>query len=168
ERVCEGCGDCGVKSNCLSVMPVETEFGRKRQIDQSTCNKDYSCVKGFCPSFVTVKGGRLRKPQAAAQDPALEARFADMPEPAHDLAHPTAILVTGIGGTGIVTIGAIMAMAAHLENKGATTMDQTGLAQNGGAVTSHVRIAATPEDLHTVRIETASADVILGCDMLVT
>ena len=169
ERVCEGCGDCGVQSNCLSLAPVETEFGRKRQIDQSSCNKDYSCVKGFCPSFVTVLGGDLKKPKATAADNSVEAAFSDMPEPDYgDLSEPVAVLVTGIGGTGVVTIGAILAMAAHLEDKGATTMDQTGLAQKGGAVTSHIRIAKTPEDIHTVRIGIAGATTIIGCDMLVT
>ncbi len=169
ERVCEGCGDCGKKSNCLSLAPVETEFGRKRQIDQSSCNKDYSCVKGFCPSFVTVLGGGLRKPEAAKLDSAIDAAFAAMPSPViSDLSVPEAVLVTGIGGTGVVTIGAIAAMAGHLEGKGVTTMDQTGLAQKGGAVTSHIRFAKTPEDIHTVRISTAGATTILGCDMLVT
>jgi indolepyruvate ferredoxin oxidoreductase len=169
ERVCEGCGDCGVQSNCVSIAPVETEFGRKRQIDQSTCNKDYSCVKGFCPSFVTVLGGDLKKPQAASVDAGIEAAFKDMPEPDYgDLSEPTALLVTGIGGTGVVTIGAILAMAGHLEDKGVTTMDQTGLAQKGGAVTSHIRIAKTPEDIHTVRIGIAGATTVIGCDMLVT
>lgn len=169
ERVCEGCGDCGKKSNCLSVAPVETEFGRKRQIDQSTCNKDFSCVKGFCPSFVTIKGGKLRKPEAASVSSDIDALFASMPTPATTtVTSPVALLVTGIGGTGVVTIGAILAMAAHLEDKGASTMDQTGLAQKGGAVTSHVRIAATPDDINTVRIGTAGATVIIGCDMLVT
>src|SRR5690606_9080057 len=169
ERVCEGCGDCGVQSNCLSIAPVETEFGRKRQIDQSTCNKDYSCVKGFCPSFVTVLGGDLKKPKAAAADDSVEAAFSGLPEPDYgDLSEPVAVLVTGIGGTGVVTIGAILAMAAHLEDKGVTTMDQTGLAQKGGAVTSHIRIARTPEDIHTVRIGVAGATTIIGCDMLVT
>ena len=168
ERVCEGCGDCGVKSNCLSLAPVETEFGRKRQIDQSSCNKDYSCVKGFCPSFVTITGGGLKKPEAAKTD-GMEALFQDMPEPAlSNLDKPEAILVTGIGGTGVVTIGAILAMAAHLEGKGATTMDQTGLAQKGGAVTSHIRIAKTPADIHTVRLGIAHATTIIACDMLVT
>jgi indolepyruvate ferredoxin oxidoreductase len=169
ERVCEGCGDCGKKSNCLSVAPVDTEFGRKRQIDQSTCNKDFSCVKGFCPSFVTVLGGGLKKPEAAKVDRESDAAFAGMPDPVlPSLENPVAILVTGIGGTGVVTIGAILAMAAHLEDKGATTMDQTGLAQKGGAVTSHIRLAKTPDDIHTVRIGVAGADVIIGADMLVT
>jgi indolepyruvate ferredoxin oxidoreductase len=169
ERVCEGCGDCGVKSNCMSIAPVETEFGRKRQIDQSTCNKDFSCVKGFCPSFVTVYGGGLKKPESAKTDDTVEAFFKDMPQPQlASLENPVAVLVTGIGGTGVVTIGAIVAMAAHLEGKGASTMDQTGLAQKGGAVTSHIRIAATPEAINTVRIGTAGATVIIGADMLVT
>lgn len=170
ERVCEGCGDCGEKSNCLSIEPVETEFGRKRMINQSTCNKDFSCVKGFCPSFVTVYGGSLRKPEAIGSSAEMDAHFADMPSPQLPNLDesPTALLVTGIGGTGIVTIGAILAMAAHLEDKGATTMDQTGLAQKGGAVTSHVRIAKTPDDINTVRLNTAGATAILGCDLLVT
>ncbi len=169
ERVCEGCGDCGEKSNCLSIAPVETEFGRKRQIDQSSCNKDYSCVKGFCPSFVTVLGGDLKKPEGAKLGDEVEALFKDMPEPEiAKLDEQFSILVTGVGGTGVVTIGAILAMAAHLEDKGATTMDQTGLAQKGGAVTSHIRIAKTPEDIHTVRLSTAGATLVLGCDMLVT
>ncbi|MCE9507046.1 MAG: indolepyruvate ferredoxin oxidoreductase family protein [Alphaproteobacteria bacterium] len=169
ERVCEGCGDCGKKSNCLSIAPVETEFGRKRQIDQSSCNKDYSCVKGFCPSFVTVLGGGLKKPEAAQLGNGVDGFFRDMPEPVlSNLGTPEAILVTGIGGTVVVTIGAIVAMAAHLEGKGATTMDQTGLAQKGGAVTSHIRIARTPADINTVRLGTAGATAILGCDILVT
>lgn len=169
ERVCEGCGDCGKKSNCLSIAPVETEFGRKRQIDQSTCNKDFSCVKGFCPSFVTVHGGGLKKPEATKVDNEVDEFFKAMPAPQPgDLSEPAAILVTGVGGTGIVTVGAILAMAAHLEDKGATTMDQTGLAQKGGAVTSHVRIAKTPDHINTVRIGIAGASVIIGADLLVT
>ena len=169
ERVCEGCGDCGKKSNCLSIAPVETEFGRKRQIDQSSCNKDFSCVKGFCPSFVTVHGGGLKKPEAAKIGNEVEEYFAAMPMPAiGDLSSPCAILVNGVGGTGIVTVGAILAMAAHLEDKGATTMDQTGLAQKGGAVTSHIRIAKTPDAINTVRIGIAGANVIIGADLLVT
>lgn len=167
ERVCEGCGDCGDKSNCLSIEPVDTEFGRKRQINQSTCNKDFSCVKGFCPSFVTVYGGALRKPAPVSGD---DAQFANLPEPILPSIdqRPMGMLVTGIGGTGVVTIGAIVAMAAHLENKGASTMDQTGLAQKGGAVTSHVHIAKSPAHINTVRLGAASADVVLGCDLLVT
>ncbi|HYD29377.1 MAG TPA: indolepyruvate ferredoxin oxidoreductase family protein, partial [Azospirillaceae bacterium] len=165
EMVCEGCGDCSAKSNCVSIVPVETEFGRKRQIDQSTCNKDYSCLKGFCPSFVTVEGGALKKPQPRANggDPA-----ASLPEPIPPtLDHPVNIYVTGVGGTGVVTIGALLGMAAHIEGKGVSILDMTGLAQKGGAVTSHVRIGRTPEDLHAVRIAAGAAHVVLGCDLVV-
>jgi indolepyruvate ferredoxin oxidoreductase len=171
EAVCEGCGDCGKQSNCVAIVPVETEYGRKRQIDQSACNKDYSCLKGFCPSFVTVEGGKLRKPKPATLE-APEGRndpFSDMPEPILPvLAGEHRILVTGVGGTGVVTIGALLAMAAHIEGKGCTTMDQTGLAQKGGAVTSHIRLASSPADIHTVRIGAGGADVIIGADLLVT
>lgn len=168
ERVCEGCGDCGKKSNCLSIAPVETEFGKKRQIDQSSCNKDYSCLKGFCPSFVTIYGGDVKKP-SPVKTGGENSPFANLPEPElPSLEKPVSVLVNGIGGTGIVTIGAIMAMAAHLEDKGCTTMDQLGLAQKGGAVTSHVKIAASPDDIKTVRISAGEADIVLGCDMLVT
>ena len=162
ELVCEGCGDCGIKSNCVSVAPVETEFGRKRTIDQSSCNKDYSCVNGFCPSFVTVEGGSLRKPKkAAAGDfPAL----AD-PTPA-SITEPYGILVTGIGGTGVVTIGALLGMAAHLEGKGCSVLDMTGLAQKNGAVVSHVRIAEAPERLYATRIAAGEAKLVLACDIL--
>ncbi len=162
ELVCEGCGDCGVKSNCVSVAPVETEFGRKRTIDQSSCNKDFSCVKGFCPSFVTVEGGTLRKPKKAAAG-----EFPDLPDPAHPAtAEPYGILVTGIGGTGVVTIGALIGMAAHLEGKGCSVLDMTGLAQKNGAVVSHVRIADTPEQLHATRIAAGEAKLVLACDIL--
>ncbi|HEY5782904.1 MAG TPA: indolepyruvate ferredoxin oxidoreductase family protein, partial [Lysobacter sp.] len=163
--VCEGCGDCGKKSFCVSVLPKETEFGRKREIDQSNCNKDYSCVNGFCPSFVTVEGGGLRKKKGSnAKD-----RLADLPMPqvASDLSQPWNILITGVGGTGVVTIGALLGMAGHLEGKGASVLDQTGLAQKGGAVTTHIRIARTPEDIHAVRIAAGEADLVLGCDMVV-
>src|SRR5207244_11226920 len=150
DLVCEGCGDCSTASNCLSVVPVETEFGRKRAIDQSSCNKDYSCLKGFCPSFVTVEGGSLRKREAGELG---EDGLPPLPEPALPaLAEPYGILVTGVGGTGVVTIGALVGMAAHLEGKGVTVLDMTGLAQKGGAVLSHVRIAARPDDIHAVRI----------------
>lgn len=163
--VCEGCGDCGEKSFCVSVLPKETEYGRKREIDQSACNKDFSCVEGFCPSFVSVLGGRLRKgrPTPAA------ARLAELPLPAFcsDLAQPWNILITGVGGTGVVTIGALLGMAGHLEGKGASVLDQTGLAQKGGAVTTHVRLARTPADIHAVRIAAGEADLVLGCDMVV-
>ncbi len=163
--VCEGCGDCGVQSFCVAVLPKETEYGRKREIDQSNCNKDFSCLKGFCPSFVTVEGAELAKPK-----PAVDERFlAGIPEPAFrsDLSRTWNILVTGVGGTGVVTIGQILGMAAHLEGKGATVLDQTGLAQKGGAVTTHVRIARRPEDIHAVRIAAGEADLVLGCDMVV-
>ena len=162
--VCEGCGDCGEKSFCVSVLPKETEYGRKREIDQSGCNKDYSCVKGFCPSFVSVVGGSLRKKKGRA---AVDFDALPMPRFASDLAQPWNILVTGIGGTGVVTIGALIGMAAHLEGKGGTVLDQTGLAQKGGAVTCHLRIARTPADIHAVRIAAGEADLVLGCDMVV-
>ncbi|MGE5150603.1 MAG: indolepyruvate ferredoxin oxidoreductase family protein, partial [Rhodospirillaceae bacterium] len=162
ELVCEGCGDCGVKSNCVSVAPVETEFGRKRTIDQSSCNKDYSCVNGFCPSFVTVEGGQVRKPPRAAA-----ADFSTLPDPLlPNTREPYGILVTGIGGTGVVTIGALLGMAAHLEGKGTSVLDMTGLAQKNGAVVSHVRIADTPDQLHATRIAAGEAKLVLACDIL--
>ncbi|HXQ51538.1 MAG TPA: indolepyruvate ferredoxin oxidoreductase family protein [Stellaceae bacterium] len=167
DAVCEGCGDCSEQSNCVSVKPLETEFGRKRTIDQSSCNKDFSCVKGFCPSFVTIHGGmprRLeRQYEASAHDP-----LAHLPLPApKPLNQPYAILVTGIGGTGVITVGALLGMAAHLEGKGCTALDFTGLAQKNGAVMSHVRIAPNLEDLHSVRIAPGGTDLVLGCDMVV-
>ena len=163
--VCEGCGDCGVKSNCVAVLPLETEFGRKREIDQSNCNKDFSCVKGFCPSFVTIEGGGLKKKKGSAA----EVNFDVLPMPTFktDLSEPWNILITGVGGTGVVTIGALLGMAAHLENKGGSVLDQTGLAQKGGAVTTHIRIAKTPADINAVRIAAGEADLVLGCDMVV-
>ncbi|MCH7930839.1 MAG: indolepyruvate ferredoxin oxidoreductase family protein [Proteobacteria bacterium] len=162
--VCEGCGDCGVASNCLSVIPLETEFGRKRTIDQSSCNKDFSCLNGFCPSFVTVHGGRLRKPEAPARDAAL----ADLPAPTLPaLDAPYGILVTGVGGTGVVTIGALLGMAAHIEGLGVSVLDMTGLAQKYGAVISHLRIAAKPEDINAVRVAAGGARLLLGCDLIV-
>ena len=163
--VCEGCGDCGQKSFCVSVLPKDTEFGRKREIDQSNCNKDYSCVEGFCPSFVTVQGGALRKGRQASAAERLQAL--PLPAPRTDLARPWNILITGVGGTGVVTIGALLGMAGHLEGKGASVLDQTGLAQKGGAVTTHIRIARTPADIHAVRIAAGEADLVLGCDMVV-
>jgi len=162
ELVCEGCGDCGVKSNCVSVAPVETEFGRKRAIDQSSCNKDFSCINGFCPSFVTVEGGTLRRPKKAESG-----EFPPLPQPVLASAdEPYGIVVTGIGGTGVVTIGAILGMAAHLEGNGCTVLDMTGLAQKNGAVVSHVRIARTPEAIHATRIAAGDARLILACDIL--
>jgi len=165
QAVCEGCGDCGVTSNCVSVLPLETEFGRKRGIDQSNCNKDFSCVKGFCPSFVTVHGGGLKKKKGTGS----EVNFDVLPMPTFksDLSEPWNILITGIGGTGVVTIGALLGMAAHLEKKGGSVLDQTGLAQKGGAVTTHVRIAKDPSDINAVRIAAGEVDLVLGCDMVV-
>ncbi|WP_115682453.1 indolepyruvate ferredoxin oxidoreductase family protein [Cupriavidus taiwanensis] len=165
ELVCEGCGDCSVESNCLAVQPVETEFGRKRKINQDTCNKDFSCTKGFCPSFVTVEGGQLRQPSTAAtRHPAP----GDIPMPAlPDAATPRRIVVAGIGGTGIVTIGGVLGMAAHLEGKGVITQDATGMAQMGGSTWSHIQIAASPDALHASRVDIAMADLVIGCDTVV-
>ncbi|WP_292897154.1 indolepyruvate ferredoxin oxidoreductase family protein [Nitratireductor sp.] len=166
ELVCEGCGDCGIKSNCVSVQPQETEFGRKRRIDQSSCNKDFSCVNGFCPSFVTVHGARLKKAKAAtgASDP-----LEGVPEPElYSLTRGWSAVVDGIGGTGVVTIGAIVGMAAHLEGKGAGIIDMAGLAQKGGAVFTHLRVAETPEDIHAIRVSAGEADLVLGCDLVVS
>jgi indolepyruvate ferredoxin oxidoreductase len=166
DLVCEGCGDCSNTSNCLSVVPVETEFGRKRAIDQSSCNKDYSCVEGFCPSFVTVHGGGLKKGRAGDLG---EEGLPALPEPGHPaLDEPYGILVTGVGGTGVVTIAALLGMAAHLEGKGCTILDMTGLAQKGGAVYSHVRIAGRPEEIHAVRLAAGGARLLLGCDLVVS
>ncbi|WP_417844002.1 indolepyruvate ferredoxin oxidoreductase family protein [Thalassospira sp.] len=169
DLVCEGCGDCGEKSNCLAVVPVETEFGRKRAIDQSACNKDFSCLNGFCPSFVTIEGGTLRKPEAAAKgDNHGDAVFASLPKPVlPSLAEPWSVLVTGVGGTGVVTIGALLGMAAHIEGKGIVGLDMAGLAQKGGAVVSHIRFADKQEKLHAARIPAGEANVVLGCDLLV-
>ena len=165
EAVCEGCGDCGVQSNCLSVEPLETEFGRKRQINQSSCNKDFSCVTGFCPSFVTVEGGSLKKPKK------VEAAATAMQLPTPQLpstAQPFGIIVTGVGGTGVVTVGQILAVAAHLEGKASSVLDMSGLAQKGGPVLSHVRIADHDADLHSTRVGTGAADLVIGCDVIVT
>jgi indolepyruvate ferredoxin oxidoreductase len=149
----------------VSVLPKETEFGRKRDIDQSNCNKDYSCVNGFCPSFVTVHGGQPRKGSKRDASTLLD----NLPAPTirGTLEQPWNILITGVGGTGVVTIGALLGMAGHLEGKGATVLDQTGLAQKGGAVTTHIRIARRPDDIHAVRIAAGEADLVLGCDMVV-
>ena len=169
EAVCEGCGDCGVQSNCLSVEPVETPLGRKRRIDQSSCNKDFSCVNGFCPSFVTIEGGKLKKAAGAAFDEAALERRVDALAPPHATldAAPYDILVTGVGGTGVVTVGALISMAAHLEGKSASVLDFMGFAQKGGSVLSFVRFAARDEWLNQVRIDTQQADVVLACDMVV-
>lgn len=167
EAVCEGCGDCGVQSNCTSILPLETEFGRKRAIDQSSCNKDYSCVKGFCPSFVTVTGGKLKKSKTGVTSKDSVDDFGALPAPViPGCDTPFNILINGIGGTGVITIGALMGMAAHLEGKGASVLDMTGMSQKNGSVTSHVRIAQTPQAIRAQRIATGEADLILGCDML--
>jgi indolepyruvate ferredoxin oxidoreductase len=168
DAVCEGCGDCSVKSNCLSVEPLQTPLGTKRKINQSSCNKDFSCVNGFCPSFVTAEGAQVKKPTKAAGGAALP-DFAALPRPTiPSLAKPYGVLVTGVGGTGVVTIGGLLGMAAHLEHKGVTVLDMAGLAQKGGAVLSHVQIAATPDALHATRIATGEARLILGCDAIVS
>ncbi|MGZ5891783.1 MAG: indolepyruvate ferredoxin oxidoreductase family protein [Caldimonas sp.] len=171
ERVCEGCGDCSVQSNCVAVVPLETELGRKRKIDQSSCNKDYSCANGFCPSFVGVVGGSLRKREGALAGPGA-ARFAalvdKLPLPAaHTWTGPYDLLVTGVGGTGIVTVGAVIAMAAHLEGHAASVLDFMGFAQKGGSVLSFVRLAKDPAALNQVRIDAQQADAVLACDIVV-
>ncbi|MYZ44272.1 indolepyruvate ferredoxin oxidoreductase family protein [Schauerella aestuarii] len=165
ERVCEGCGDCSEKSHCLSVEPLETPFGRKRTINQSSCNKDYSCLKGFCPSFVTVEGGKLRRPKALAQDKSPDA---GLPLPATaGLAQPYGVFVAGVGGTGVVTIGQLLGMAAHLEGKGCSVLDMAGLAQKGGAVYSHVVLVASPEEIVNTRVAMGEADLVLIGDLVV-
>jgi len=161
--VCEGCGDCGVQSNCVSIVPVETELGRKRAIDQSSCNKDFSCLKGFCPSFVTVEGGTPKREATAEVD------LSGLPEPtipAIDGTHN--VVITGVGGTGVVTIGANLAMAAHIEGKGAAMMEMAGLAQKGGAVHIHVRIAEGPEDISAIRVAIGECDALIGGDLVVS
>ncbi|MBN9423218.1 MAG: indolepyruvate ferredoxin oxidoreductase [Candidatus Accumulibacter sp. 66-26] len=169
EAVCEGCGDCGVQSNCLSIVPVETELGRKRAIDQSSCNKDYTCLKGFCPSFVTVEGGRLKKGRMQNADGPGDAHFAAPPAPTLPATgRPYNLLVTGVGGTGVVTLGALIGMAAHIDGKGVSVLDMTGLAQKFGAVYSHLRIADRPEDIHAARIATGEADALIGGDLVVS
>ena len=169
EDVCEGCGDCSVQSNCLSVQPQETEFGRKRIIDQSSCNKDFSCLKGFCPSFVTVEGGSLRKAEKSAGGDVLAQTLKRTPKPQPiGMGDSYDILVTGIGGTGVLTVTAILGMAAHIEGKGATIMDMTGMAQKGGAVLSHLRIGSSPEKIYAPRLGLGMASLIIGCDLVVT
>ncbi|MGH6640276.1 MAG: indolepyruvate ferredoxin oxidoreductase family protein, partial [Polaromonas sp.] len=166
ELVCEGCGDCSVQSNCLSVEPLETEFGRKRQINQNSCNKDFSCVKGFCPSFVTVEGGQLKKPKKEKKGGL--SGLPEIPEPVLPLAESAwGIVVGGVGGTGVITIGQLLGMAAHLEGKGVVTQDAGGLAQKGGATWSHIQIANRPEAIYTTKVDTAKADLVIGCDPIV-
>ncbi|MEM7644469.1 MAG: indolepyruvate ferredoxin oxidoreductase family protein, partial [Pseudomonadota bacterium] len=161
--VCEGCGDCGVQSNCVSIVPVETALGTKRAIDQSTCNKDFSCVKGFCPSFVSVEGAQLKKKATASVE------IGDLPEPALPQIDTTwNTVITGVGGTGVVTIGAVMAMAAHLDGKGAGVMEMAGLAQKGGAVAIHCRLANRPEDISAIRVALGEADALIGGDLVVS
>jgi indolepyruvate ferredoxin oxidoreductase len=165
DAVCEGCGDCSVQSNCLAVVPVETPLGRKRAIDQSACNKDFSCLKGFCPSFVTVHGGRPRRGRAlAAQDSAPDPPLPQLPA----LDRTYGIVITGVGGTGVITIGALIGMAAHISGLGCSILDQTGLAQKGGGVVSHVRLAPCPDDITATRIANGAADAVLAGDLLVT
>ena len=172
ELVCEGCGDCSVQSNCLSVEPVETEFGRKRRINQNSCNKDYSCVKGFCPSFITVEGGQLAGKKKDGGDKKAQPNpftLPPLPEPALPLAEaPWGIVVAGVGGTGVITIGQLLGMAAHLEGKGIVTQDSAGLAQKGGATWSHIQIANRTEAILTTKVGTAEADLVIGCDPIVT
>ena len=172
ELICEGCGDCSVQSNCLSVEPVETEFGRKRRINQNSCNKDYSCVKGFCPSFITVEGGQLKGKKKDRSDTDTRPNpfiLPPLPEPALPLAEtPWGIVVAGVGGTGVITIGQLLGMAAHLEGKGIVTQDAAGLAQKGGATWSHIQIANRMDAILTTKVGTAEADLIIGCDPIVT
>ncbi|WP_323769102.1 indolepyruvate ferredoxin oxidoreductase family protein [Antarctobacter sp.] len=161
--VCEGCGDCGVQSNCVAIVPEETELGRKRAIDQSACNKDFSCLKGFCPSFVTLKGAQVKKaPTASLELPDLPAPVL----PAIDGTHN--IVITGVGGTGVVTIGAVLAQAAQIDGKGAAMMEMAGLAQKGGAVHIHLRVADKPEDISAVRVATGEAHALIGGDLVVS
>ncbi len=164
DAVCEGCGDCGIKSNCVAITALETPFGRKRAIDQSSCNKDYSCLKGLCPSFVSVTGASVRK---STSEGVGDVSFPDPPEPElPSIDAPYSMIVTGIGGTGVVTIGALLGVAAHLDGKGVSVLDQTGLAQKNGAVMSHLRIAANPDDIYAARIPAGGAHLLLGCDMV--
>jgi indolepyruvate ferredoxin oxidoreductase len=166
--VCEGCGDCSTTSNCMSVLPLQTDFGRKRRIDQSSCNKDYSCAEGFCPSFVSVIGGIPRKAGAIADVPEKVRLLPEPMRPALVEGEAYSILITGIGGTGVVTISALLTMAAHMEGKAFSTIDQFGMAQKGGAVSSHVRLAVNQDDIQSARLSAGTADLILGCDSLVT
>jgi indolepyruvate ferredoxin oxidoreductase len=170
ELVCEGCGDCGVQSNCLSVEPLETEFGRKRAINQNTCNKDTSCLKGFCPSFISIEGGQLKKKSKEQKFswetlPALPMPVVPNLGNAHQ---PYGVVVAGVGGTGVITIGQLLGMAAHLDGLGIVTQDSAGLAQKGGATWSHVLLAKHQDDIQTTRVSMAAADLILGCDPIVT
>jgi indolepyruvate ferredoxin oxidoreductase len=167
--VCEGCGDCGVKSNCVAVSPLDTELGTKRAIDQSACNKDFSCLNGFCPSFVTVHGAKVRKAKRPVGETGVASMLASLPEPKLPaLDQPYTMLVTGVGGTGVVTLSAVLGQAAHLEGKGFGAIDMTGLAQKGGAVACHMRVAKDVSEIHAIRAGVAGADLVLGCDLVVT
>ncbi|WP_396433882.1 indolepyruvate ferredoxin oxidoreductase family protein [Limnohabitans sp.] len=173
EAVCEGCGDCGVQSNCLSVEPLETPLGRKRTINQSTCNKDTSCLKGFCPSFVTIEGGTFKKKASSANTSSSAAlspaSLGALPEPSlPSMSQAWGMVVAGVGGTGVITIGQLLGMAAHIEGKGIVTQDSGGLAQKGGATWSHILVANTPDEIRTTRVGMASADLIIGCDPIVS
>jgi indolepyruvate ferredoxin oxidoreductase len=169
QEVCEGCGDCNKKSNCVSVQPLDTEFGRKRRIDQSNCNKDYSCQEGFCPSFVSVLGGSIRKGEAAGSGINTASEFINLPAPAVlPLGEAYNVLITGIGGTGVLTVGSILGMAAHLDDKACSVMDITGMAQKGGSVVTHLRFGATQDKLFATRLWENSADLLIGCDLVVT
>ncbi|QGM44597.1 indolepyruvate ferredoxin oxidoreductase family protein [Methylocystis heyeri] len=167
ELVCEGCGDCGTASNCVAVQPVETEFGRKRRIDQSACNKDFSCLEGFCPSFVTVHGAHMKKAALPSRSDAENQPRLPEPVPPQIGVTPYGILIAGLGGTGVVTISALLGLAAHLEGKGVGVIDMAGLAQKGGAVYCHVKIGRTPDSVHAIRIAAGEADLMLGCDLVV-
>jgi indolepyruvate ferredoxin oxidoreductase len=169
QDVCEGCGDCNKKSNCVSVQPLDTEFGRKRKIDQSNCNKDFSCLEGFCPSFVTVHGGGPRKGEAQSPAGELDSIFAALPAPkSPPLPDAYNVLITGIGGTGVLTVGALLGMAAHLDGKACSVMDITGMAQKGGSVVTHLRFGASRDNLFATRLWEQSADLVIGCDIVVT
>ncbi len=168
DLVCEGCGDCGIKSNCVAVAPLETEFGRKRKIDQSACNKDFSCLNGFCPSFVTIEGGQLRKGKGGLATDMPDV-FEVLPDPdVPSLASSWSALITGIGGTGVVTVGQILGMAAHMEGLGVGIIDMAGLSQKNGAVVTHIKIAGSPDDIPTIRVAEGGADVMIGCDLVTT
>ena len=168
ELVCEGCGDCSIQSNCLSIEPLETDFGRKRQINQNTCNKDFSCVKGFCPSFVTIEGGELKKPKKDKRISPFDSKLGALPEPTiPNASEAWGIVVAGVGGTGVITIGQLLGMAAHLEGKGVITQDAAGLAQKGGATWSHIQIANKAEDIHCTKVGTAEAQLVIACDSIV-
>ena len=169
QEVCEGCGDCNKKSNCVSVQPLDTEFGRKRKIDQSNCNKDFSCQDGFCPSFVSVHGGAMRKGEKANSGDQLGALFASLPAPPlANMGDAYNVLITGIGGTGVLTVGGILGMAAHVDGKACSVMDITGMAQKGGSVVTHLRFGASKDKLFATRLWEQSADLVIGCDLVVT